>query len=265
MKTRKGDILKTALASDFDGTLYYGDTEEQFMAADIFNILDFQQRGGLFGLCTGRSLNGVKDMIGNFIRPDFYILASGALILDGEERIVSRRCLSLDLLRELYEKYRDRAKIVVQAGNDVYSRDERRKGPIRFESFDELKDMPLYGLSFGTGDVQKAAEITNLIHQEYGDVIAAYQNVTHIDLVAPGVSKGNGARIVKEHFQVGRMCGIGDSYNDIPLLEAVDHSFTFSTSPRPVQDAADDVIAGPGISGALGILTADMRAPGNRR
>lgn len=255
---------KTALASDFDGTLYYMHSEERFMAADIFSILDFQQRGGLFGLCTGRSLNGVKDVIGRFIRPDFYILASGALVMDGQEHIIERNCLPLPLLEELYRRYRDRAKIVVQAANDVYSRDERRKELIRFSSFSELEGLPLYGLSLGAENAEAAAEITARIHEDYGDTVSAYQNVTHIDLVAPGVSKGRGAEIVKEKFSIERMCGIGDSYNDMPLLRAVDHSFTFTTSPEEVQSAADDVITGPGISGAISILTRDMPAPGIR-
>lgn len=255
---------RTALASDFDGTLYYMRSEERFMASDIFGILDFQQRGGLFGLCTGRSLNGVKDVIGRFIRPDFYILASGALVLDGEEHIISRKCLPLSLLEELYGRYRDRTKIVVQAANDVYSRDEDREGLIRFCSFNELRDLPLYGLSLGAQSREAAGEITALIQEEYGDAVSAYHNVTHIDLVAPGVSKGKGAQIVKEHFGIDRMCGIGDSYNDIPLLRAADHAFTFTTSPEEVRKEADDVIAGPGISGALSILTRDMGAPKNR-
>lgn len=256
-------MQKTALASDFDGTLYYMNSEERFMAADIFSILDFQQRGGLFGLCTGRSLNGVKDVIGRFIRPDFYILASGALVMDGDENIIERKCLPLQLLEELYRRYRADANIVVQAANDVYSRDDRRKEIIHFQSFSELEGLPLYGLSLGAKDVEKAAQITARIHEEYGDAVSAYQNVTHIDLVAPGVSKGKGAEIIKAHFGIDRMCGIGDSYNDMPLLRAVDRSFTFATSPEEVRNAADDVITGPGISGAISLLTRDMPAPKN--
>ena len=34
--------MKTALISDFDGTLYFRETEEQFRAQDVFDILFFR-------------------------------------------------------------------------------------------------------------------------------------------------------------------------------------------------------------------------------
>ena len=43
--------MKTALASDFDGTLYFMNTEERFHAQDVFEILFYQKRGGVFGIC----------------------------------------------------------------------------------------------------------------------------------------------------------------------------------------------------------------------
>ena len=62
--------MRTALASDFDNTLYFHNTEERFYAQDIFEILFFQKRGGLFGICTGRSPDSILDMTGNFLHPD---------------------------------------------------------------------------------------------------------------------------------------------------------------------------------------------------
>ena len=38
------------------------------------------------------------------------------------------------------------------------------------------------------------------------------------------------------------VAGIGDSYNDIPMLETVDHSFTFPTSPESLTSIVDDVL-----------------------
>ena len=99
----------SAVASDFDNTLYFWGEEEPMRAADIFGIVYYQQRGGLFGICTGRSLVGVRDVIGPYMRPDFYILASGALVLDGEEKVLFRECLPLEIVEEIVSKLMESA------------------------------------------------------------------------------------------------------------------------------------------------------------
>ena len=37
--------------------------------------------------------------------------------------------------------------------------------------------------------------------------------------------------------------GIGDSYNDIPMLESADCSFTFRDSPQIVQEKATHIVS----------------------
>ena len=64
--------MKTALASDFDNTLFFMDTEERFRAQDIFEILFYQKRGGCFGICTGRSPDSILDTVGSFMHPDLH-------------------------------------------------------------------------------------------------------------------------------------------------------------------------------------------------
>ena len=38
------------------------------------------------------------------------------------------------------------------------------------------------------------------------------------------------------------VAGIGDSYNDIPMLDVVDDAFTFTYSPKIVQEKADHIV-----------------------
>ena len=64
----------------------------------------------------------------------------------------------------------------------------------------------------------------------------------HVDVVAAGCSKGTGIDKVREIFGIERFGGIGDSYNDLPLLEASDISFTFPDSPEELRKAADEIV-----------------------
>ena len=84
------------LASDFDNTLLF---DNKMKERDVKTIKQFQENGHLFGLCTGRSLEGVMTPTLPYdIQYDFYILLSGALILNKDKDII------LEVLREINDE-----------------------------------------------------------------------------------------------------------------------------------------------------------------
>lgn len=234
---------KTALISDFDNTLFFRNTEEQFKAQDIFEILFFQKRGGLFGICTGRSPDSILDTIGQFMHPDFIISVSGALIIDGKGTVLDKHCLDLATTEAIYNRFKDKALVVVHADGHVYALCKMEYPlQIQIESCDELPADRIYGISMRLPDEEAAAEAVQCIQEEYGDRAAAFQNLVNVDIVAAGCSKGTGAAKAKELFSIGKMGGIGDSFNDLPLIEAADVGFTFPTSPEALISAADHTV-----------------------
>ena len=234
---------KTALISDFDNTLFFRNTEEQFKAQDIFEILFFQKRGGLFGICTGRSPDSILDTIGHFMHPDFIISVSGALIIDGKGTVLDKHCLDLATTEAIYNRFKDKALVVVHADGHVYALCKMEYPlQIQIESCDELPADRIYGISMRLPDEEAAAEAVQRIQEEFGDRAAAFQKLVNEDIVAAGCSKGTGAAKAKELFSIGKMGGIGDSFNDLPLIEAADVGFTFPTSPEALISAADHTV-----------------------
>ena len=234
------------VACDFDNTLYFMKDEEPLRAADIFAILYYQQRGGLFGLCTGRSLVGVTGIIRPYIRPDFYILASGALVLDGEEKVLFKKCLPLQTVEEIYCRFVDpdptTTRAVIQANDTVYTLGPESYMQTHIDSFAALEDADVYGLSLAAPDKDAAAQTAAQINESYGEEVAAFLNVTHVDLVPRGCSKGHGIEVIRSRFSVREMYGIGDSYNDLPLLRSVDHPWTLPCAPQEVQQASEGIV-----------------------
>ena len=243
-KTAAGPSSGRAVASDFDNTLYFMDDEEPMRAADIFGIIYYQQRGGLFGISTGRSLRGVRDVIGMYIRPDFYILASGALVMDGEENVLFKKCLPLETAERIYRMFEGSLQMVIQANDTVYIFGEETYLQTRIESFEELAEADVYGVSMAAPDEAAAAAAAERINALFGGEVTAFQNMNHVDVVPAGCSKGSGVAVVREAFGVKEFYGIGDSYNDLPLLKSADHAYALSHSPREVQDAAEGVVRG---------------------
>ena len=88
------------LASDFDQTLLF---ESKMKIRDVESIKSFQKEGNLFGLCTGRSLKGVLEpSLPYQLTYDFYILLSGALILDRDFHVLYESLISYDLVKDIY-------------------------------------------------------------------------------------------------------------------------------------------------------------------
>ncbi len=245
--------MKTALVSDFDNTLYFMDTEERFRAQDVFEVLFFRKRGGLFGICTGRSPDSIFDTVGDFMRPDFMICVSGALIVDGEGKVLESHSLNAQTAEAILREFDKAATMVVHADGHVYAFKETHY-PLQIcvEAFSQLPQDAIYGISMRFENEQAAREAAQRIKEKYGATAAPYQNIRHVDVVAAGCSKGTGAAKIRELFGIDRLAGIGDSYNDLPLLAASDISFTFPDAPEKLKEAADLVVRS--VSEAIGKL-----------
>lgn len=229
------------LASDFDGTLYF---DEAFRDEDLKTIKEFQKQGNLFGLCSGRPYQGAKKVSQGYIDFDFYIMSSGALIVDNEDHILYEECIDFDTMNDIYKKYEKDCGVCVQGDGTIYRVRDKIELPelqIIVDSIDNLKDVHIYGLSMNAHTEKNAKETCQEINDLF-EGVSAYQNKEYIDIVKKGCSKGHAVDKLKELLNIKEIAGIGDSYNDLPLLEHADYSFTFHSSPKVVQDKANDLV-----------------------
>lgn len=225
-----------AFASDFDGTLYRNQTISQ---EDIHSIQTFQKEN-IFGICTGRSLTGIESTIQNQITFDFYILASGSVILNAKKEYIYTKRLEADIVQTIYQQYPD-IPMVIHANNTVYTYHKPLPMQIHIEDIKEIGPM-IFGISFGLKSLEQASWLATQINQEYSSHLMAYQNQNHVDITPIGCSKGHAIEILKERFNIKKIGGIGDSYNDLPMLEKVDSSFTFDYAPDIVKQNSDYIV-----------------------
>lgn len=235
-------MRKLALASDFDGTIHFMFDEERFKAADRKAIAEFQKAGNLFGVCTGRSMRGITDVVVDEFLFDFYIFVSGALILDRDLKVIYKKTISRALTQEILEQYEAHVKLVIQANDTVYCFRNPRPLQVVIETLDDIPGEDIYGLSFATGSPEEANRIAAEVNGTYGHTVRAYANVHNVDIVHKECSKGQAVQIVKECMGLPFIAGIGDSHNDVPMLEMCDCSFTFTYSPESVQEKATYVV-----------------------
>ena len=176
------------LASDLDGTLLFNDVPGQVKKEDIEAIKKFQNNGNLFGVCTGRPIGDVKI---DAIDIDFYVVSSGAVVLDKNRQVISEELIDEDIVFAIYNKYIDQVYVCVHGDGKLYNTKDGRfnLNTTRIDAVEQLKGHHLYGLSIDALDEKRAKEITDEINEQFGNYVDAYQNIDCVDIEKKVVQK----------------------------------------------------------------------------
>lgn len=228
------------LASDFDNTLYFKDT---FKEHDLIAIDKFRKAGNLFGVCSGNYFNRIKNCCENKVENDFYITSTGSLIYYNS-KILFEKPMSYQSVKSLFHTYDEMCKIWIHADFDLYV---TKKSVFAFSQKniistpEEVENTSLRGISLGFTNPEEAKIHAEIIKETYSD-IEVFQNNECLDIVSKGCTKGNAIKTFTELVTVDKTYGIGDNFNDLPLLETVDVSFTFPFAPKEVQDVCTHIV-----------------------
>ena len=240
-------MKRTAFASDFDGTLCESDWNlgiEYFDPADLEAVRAYQAAGGLFGVCTGRPLASIVESLRGKLELDFYIVTTGAQVLDARLAPIAVREIDRDVVAAPHAQFAQDDTGFIVVTDDQFASVGGPAGPgiEPLASLDELRGS-VFDVSLEYLDDEDAARVACAqVNERFGDLVAAFQNRGSVDIVPAGCSKGSGVHAVREALGVDCIAGIGDSYNDLPLLEAADVAYTFYKAPEQVRSAADHVV-----------------------
>ena len=216
------------LASDFDGTLFFHSEKDDMRIRDLKAIRKFQDEGNLFGICTGRHLNGIIEPTRDRVNYDFYIVNSGAIILDKDKNIIQKNVIKTEVAKKVVDEVDSSVEVTFIIDNQFYAINK-----------DEIE-----GLAFHFKDIDETTKVYNDIIEKYNDIIDVYQNVNNLDFAPKGCSKGNALKMIMDYYKIDKdnMNCIGDSWNDLPMFKTIENSFTFTYSPVDVQKETKHVI-----------------------
>ena len=225
-----------AFASDLDGTLVF-DRKVKDMDKEAIHMF---QKKNMFGVYTGRPICSLFDI--EDISFDFYIVSSGALLLDRNKKMIEEHIIDKNLAKDIFNYYINKATIIVQTESESHFYFTDFPTFTMIKDFEEIKDSKFYSISLVFDTNEEAATFVSDVHDRY-PMVSGYQNTNVIDIVSKGISKGTGVKAIKKHFNADKMLGIGDSYNDLPLFKASDYSFTFHSSPDSLKEEVNDVVS----------------------
>ena len=162
--------------------------------------------------------------------------------------------MSQEVAQKIISIYEEKVHISIQASQQVYTFKSANLNvsipQTIVQSLDEVEGQ-IYGLSINTYSEDNARKFCLEINENIPEV-EAFQNKQYMDIVKRGCSKGNAILKLKDVLGLDYVAGIGDSYNDIPMLESADCAFTFVDSPIIVQDKADQLVGS--VSEAIELL-----------
>ncbi len=203
------------VASDFDGTLA---DKGWPIPENKVAVAAFRKRGGIFGVVSGRHYSIARDLPSLIGGIDFMICCTGALILDGDSKVLFHKTAPVDdLVREVVMA----AKAFGAKGFGIGYLGEYTE--LDLTKDDPLADCPLAEYDHNNcifyRDEDAAAFITYL-KEKQGEAFNGYQNGWNVDMPPVGCSKVSALRWYLEKHQGATLYTVGDNYNDIPMLTA---------------------------------------------
>lgn len=105
-------------------------------------------------------------------------------------------------------------------------------------------------LVISLNDQMLAHEISTYINSQFKGYVVAYPNVNCVDIVPEGVSKAEGLYVIESYYDLQHddIYAIGDSFNDIPMLEEF-HGLAVAHAQQDILDVAQSVY--PDIASAI--------------
>lgn len=240
------------IGSDYDGTIRInGTVSEESLKA----IHDFREKGNIFGLVTGRSIESTKkELMKTGMEFDFIVCNNGGVVFDRDLKLLHLELIDFNVAKDIIafveefgcdmmsvndgvahraqQVYTDNAFDFHQSGKGSYTMEEMLSGG---------KIAQIVGNFTGN---EPAEELKKAINERFGSYVSAYTNVSCCDIAPKGVSKANGLKYIKElyGFKNKDTFGIGDSYNDESMIQMF-HGACLRHSPKDIIERSRYVVA----------------------
>lgn len=238
-------------ASDYDGTLR---TKETVSQEDKDAIIKWRNAGNVFGVVTGRSMESIKsDLIHNDIEVDFVIGNNGGAIYDHDFSEIKTYFINFEKAKDILHYLRSE-NCISYVLNDGYHRakvllDPKRED-IKYANFkslidedDVLRRKSVAQIVASLANDEDTQRIASYIEAHFAAYAHGYRNVNCVDIVPYGISKATGTTFMvnRLHIDKADVYTIGDSYNDIPMLETY-HGFAMEQAPIQVKSYAENSV-----------------------
>ncbi len=235
--------------SDIDGTIY---GTEKKVHKDMFqNIKEAKKASVMFNIATGNGMWPKIIDLGKSLGAKYLINSNGAGIYD----LVEEKSIYTNMISQ-----KDAQKVLGIANKYELGSDWWDENKIYFNQYasEELMQVVINAVSEDENNAQISNEILGdifkielydknykMIEKARQEIIALGLEVAHIkpehlEITKSGVSKAHAIEILCANHSVdpSKVMTIGDSANDITMLELTEYSYAMANSPQNIKEVA---------------------------
>lgn len=249
--------MTAILATDLDGTILF---DRRVSEQDLDAMRRWREAGNLLAIDSGKSVFATRDtLVPAGVDFDYAITFTGAVLTDGDYRVLADRHLPEGLARDIVESLQGHDGLTVFATtietDYVVSDTYNEVSPI-LQVFKPLEIADMAGHRFigvpmrvRDDDVRDAIVVD--VTARWGDRVEIIRNQEFLDIVPAGCTKGSGLLDLVSRLTAadGPCAGeaietwtIGDSWNDIPMHEVSDHAVALPWSPDDVSAVCERTV-----------------------
>ena len=237
--------------SDLDNTLF--DHEKQIRPEDQSALHALMDAGLEIGLASGRMdfeiVQVMNQLHGRFHR----ISQNGAFIYTKEGECLQRVAFSGKISKQIYEAAQSFGLICfVSEENEMFVNEKTDKAlaieermklslHLRPQLPEEMGESLFPSKLCFFGDIKDLKRLDQHIHQLFPSQVDSFiSDKDCLDFMPPGISKGNALKKLAEKLGLKpeEIATIGDSFNDVSMLEFTPHSFAMNHAPSEVKQKA---------------------------
>lgn len=264
------------LVSDVDGTLV--GSGEKMAPYNLERIKYFIDNGGFFTMATGRCVSACRELIKKFQIPLSapVAAANGAVIYDFQSETVVGSAPIDDKAREVIVEFSKENNPFV--GIEIHSRDKVIDATVTkeieihnfFEGLEPLfmsceeafeyewnKVFFTFEKGFTREQLKEIFVSRGIPSEQICFTNASLDDGIHdyLEVLPLGSDKGTGIKMLADKLgiDIKDVYGIGDFYNDIPMLKTVGHPAVVADAPKEIEQMAEFVSL-PVMDGAVGRL-----------
>ncbi len=249
-------MKKTSLfATDLDGTLLRNDGT--LSARDISALESLREEGCAVVLATGRSPLSLQKCLGKIELPvDWFVLSSGAGVLDAEGNVTMSRVLSPGDTAVIHNAFAQLGitDTSIQGtfpdAHILHWMDGKhcldfKKRLAYYRDFSKKITDPEIPSTEVIGFVQpgQAGSALSALHEIIGEkfsIVRATSPIDHktvwIEVFAPGVNKASACEMIRKGLEIPLelTAAVGNDWNDIQMLRWAKRSYISSNAPEPL-------------------------------
>jgi len=256
-------MKKTSLfATDLDGTLLRNNGS--FSSSDIEALETLRTRGCAVVLATGRSPLSLRKCLGGRTLPvDWYVLSSGAGILNSIGEVARSATLSPDNTADIHKAFVDLG-ITDTSIQGVFPDAHVLHWMEGKHCLDFRKRLAYYrdfSIKVASPNIP-STEVIGFVHPDQADlaisrlqdaigscysIVKATSPIDHktvwIEVFAQGVNKASACNSIREELEISMnsTAAVGNDWNDVHMLRWADRSFVSGNAPDDLLDEFENV------------------------